>query len=89
MSDYLRDDLVDVEGPRGHSYPAPVPGMTDNVRLVDSDGNVDSSWTVRPGDSSRVEWSWNLLADYRRAEPEVGWHLETRGEITQWHDWER
>lgn len=62
---------------------------TDNVRLVNSNGNVDSSWNVEPGSSTRIAWSWNLLADYQREEPDSGWHLETRGDIAEWHRWER
>jgi hypothetical protein len=61
----------------------------DNVRLVDGDGNVDSSWRVDPANPAREKWSWDLLDEYTAAEPEVGWHLETRGTIAPWHDWER
>ena len=60
----------------------------DNVRLVDGDGNPDSSWTVDPADDARIAWSFRLLADYQAEEPNVGWHLETRGTVdTRWHDW--
>lgn len=59
----------------------------NNVRLVDGDGNVDSSWHVEPGNQGRIDWSFKLLADYISEEPEVGWHLETRGTIALWHDW--
>ncbi len=61
--------------------------LADNVRLVNGDGSVDSSWAVAPADAARITWSWQLLADYRAAEPAFGWHLETRGDLVDWHDW--
>lgn len=62
----------------------------DNVRIVDGDGNVDSSWYVSPGASDAIvnKRCWEVLRDYRAAEPEAGWHLETRGTVSSWHDWE-
>ena len=62
--------------------------ITDNVRFVDSDGSVDSSWHVEPGNMKRAEWSIALLHDYQREEPEREWHLETRGTVAGWHRWE-
>jgi hypothetical protein len=60
----------------------------DNVRLVDADGNVDSSWHVEPGDTKRAEWSVALLHEYRDAEPRRDWHLQTRGTVAGWHRWD-
>jgi len=59
----------------------------DNVRIVNGDGRADCAWTVTPGDAARIAWSWRILAEYRDAEPDSGWHLETRGDIAPWHDW--
>jgi len=64
--------------------------ITDNVRLVDSDGRVDSSWSIDPGGNNRdaqVKRAFALLAEYQTEEPEAGWHLQTRGTIEGWHRW--
>ncbi len=66
--------------------------MNDNTRIVNSEGTVDCSWTIVPGadhGSDAVTKAFALLADYQSAEPDSGWHLETRGEIAPWHDWQR
>lgn len=61
--------------------------LGDNVRLVNSEGRVDCSWVVRPGDEQGVERAFDLLAAYRLSEPASGWRLQTRGTIADWHDW--
>lgn len=65
-----------------------IAGTSPNVRLVDSMGRVDSSWRVLPSDQNGVRRSFELLAEYRREEPDAEWRLETRGEIADWHSWE-
>lgn len=51
-----------------------------NVRLWSAAMHKeDSRWTVRPGDAAAVSRAFRLLAEYREAEPRMGWRLETRG----------
>jgi hypothetical protein len=39
-------------------------------------------------DERTVNYIKTTLKAYQEEEPKSGWHLETRGESKDWHDWE-
>ena len=62
----------------------------NNVRIRSSVyGTVHASWTVRPSESSeRMPAIWRELDDLNEYEPGMSWVLETRGEDSDWHQWQ-
>lgn len=60
---------------------------TLNVRLVSRFGQKES-WYVAPGDERGRRRALRMLEEYRKTEPSMGWNLETRGDVAEWHKWE-
>lgn len=44
-------------------------------------------WFAEPEETAKIEHAKKTLAEYRKIEPNSDWHLEARGETTDWHRW--
>ena len=54
------------------------------LRLRDNSGHTDGEWVAE----TVTAYHYKTLKDYREAEPNRGWHFETRGTETTWHKFE-
>jgi hypothetical protein len=58
------------------------------LRIVDSLRHVYGEWFVAPEDTKKQDYVFKKLRDIRFEDPRSGWKLQTRGEFTDWHDYE-
>ena len=58
-----------------------------NVRFVTGDHREAMRTRIRPGYAKGMERIKKELAEFRALEPSRGWHVETCGNYTGWHDW--
>jgi hypothetical protein len=60
--------------------------MQTNVRIVNKFREVGGSWIVAP-DDAKMAYVKKQLETYQAEEKDSDWHLETRGEVADWHRW--
>jgi hypothetical protein len=57
------------------------------VRIRNQFGETFGEWFVEPGDNKRIAQIKAELAEYQKEEPNSGWKLQTRGTLSDWHNW--
>ena len=58
-----------------------------NVRIRGNGAEVAGSWIVEPGNKAKLDRIKKELAEIQAEEPNMNWHLETRGTHADWHPW--
>lgn len=64
------------------------PPVITTVRLIDKTGYKGGEWFVDPDDSKLLAKIHTDASKARAEEPDMDWHLETRGTHKGWHRWE-
>jgi hypothetical protein len=86
---YFTDDLEDAVG-TAKALVARIPGAQTpafmTLRIVSHRPfEVAGSWYASPSDQSKIAYAEKLIQEYRAAEPDRDWQLETRGTHKDWH----
>ena len=56
-----------------------------NVKMVNRFREVAGSWFCEPHEHNKWLYIQRELSDLRTIEPDHDWHIETTGEIGNWH----
>jgi hypothetical protein len=57
------------------------------LKITNKRGENGGEWFAQPHETAKIEHAKKVTAEMAADEPELDWHLETRGTQSSWHRW--